>query len=150
METKAQQWQVTCLSISARKGQADCRSCTHLSLPLALSLHVMLSSSIIPSALFSLCLPPFFPPQVPPPSLQLLPFVLDPASSCEFSRLFQPLSLGSLPHPLLPGCSLQVAGLSIQHERWACQWQGLPTPANTQTHSHPPIRASAEPQPECW
>ena len=78
----------------------------------------MLSSSVIPSALFFVCLPPLFPPQVPPPFLQLLPIVLDPAwhtCSEEFSRLFQPLSLGSLPSGAAL-CPLWVLGLPTQHQ----------------------------------
>lgn len=65
--------------------------------------------------LFSLFL--HFPPQAPPPFLQLRPIVPDPAwhtsSSEEISRLFQPLRLGSL-HSGTVLCPLGVPGLPTQ------------------------------------
>ena len=105
----------------------------------------MLSPSVIPSALFLVCLPPLFPPQVPPPFLQVLPIVLDPAwhtCSEEFSRLFQPLSLGSLPSGAAL-CPLWVPGLPTQH-----QMAGFSSLLPTHKHTAILHVTSPEPQPE--
>lgn len=148
---------MTCPSHSTSKRQADSgvnglNNCPNLSLPLAWSLHIMLSSSVILSVLAT---------SLPPTVLQISstssfhPVAIHPSRPSLVRFFWGAFQIFPDPQPGLPplwDCPLSSGGhlLSPLSTRHALQGQDPLTPANTQTHIHPPIRASPKLQPECW